>query len=319
MRVSTKFFLGSFFLFSFACEDILEEDISGDMVQISYPFNNAVIESNIVSFQWGALGGADSYRIQIYRDNAAMALDSLVSSTNFSYPLLGGHYQWRVRGENSAYESQYSFPAAFTVLESSDLTNQQVILASPANGLYTNSPSLTCTWQALAAAQSYSFQLFNVTSGQILVVDEDEIAGTSILLNNASLLQESEYQWKVKARNDDSETAVFSSRSFYIDRTVPNQPQLASPANDTDQMLSQPISFAWNSSPDSGTIQSPLRYVIEFSNTASFSTVLQSSTVNSASFEESFTSDGTYFWRVKAVDKAGNNGNYSNPFKFVIE
>lgn len=88
MRVSTKFFLGSFFLFSFACEDILEEDISGDMVQISYPFNNAVIESNIVSFQWGALGGADSYRIQIYRDNAAMALDSLVSSTNFSYPLL---------------------------------------------------------------------------------------------------------------------------------------------------------------------------------------------------------------------------------------
>lgn len=319
MRASNNFFFGIFVLLSLACEDIIEEDISGDMLQVSYPSNNAIIESNIVNFQWNGMDGADSYRIQVYSGNAMMALDSLVTATNFAFPLSGGGYQWRVRAENSAYESLYSFPASFTVVESSDLTNQQVVLTSPANGFYTNIANITCAWQQLAAADAYHFQLFNVTAGQNLVLENDQLAVTSMSLSNSSLLQEAEYQWKVRARNADSQTAAFSSRNFYIDRTSPNQPQLGSPSNESEQTSGQPISFVWNISPDSGPVQSPLRYTIEFSNTATFSSIMQSTPVNSTSFEQAFTAAGNYFWRVRANDQAGNLGSYSSAFKFTID
>ena len=82
-----------------ACDDIIEKDITGDMVIPLYPMNDTEIESNVVNFQWNELDGADDYRIQVYSESNNMVLDSLVNETNFTYPLAPGHYQWRVRGE----------------------------------------------------------------------------------------------------------------------------------------------------------------------------------------------------------------------------
>lgn len=319
MKLLNKIFFVVFTLLLLSCEDLIEKDISNQMVSTIYPKNNSLIESNVVTMQWNTVDGAQKYRVQISQENSLIILDSVVNKTYLSHPISGGVYQWRVRAENSAYSSPYSFPEPFTILESDNLTNQQVILSSPNNELYTNSSTLICLWQTLPAAEEYTFQLYNVTSGQILIIEQSNLITTSLLLNSTNLLQEAEYQWKVKARNMTTETLQTSSRNFYVDRTVPNTPQLVLPLNNAEFDLNQNIIFQWSIASDTGTIQSPITYILEFSDTESFQNISQSSTINTSSFQESFNSQSTHYWRVKATDKAGNISSYSTPLKVVIK
>lgn len=317
MKTLINFLLFLSFFSLTSCEDILEEDISNDTVQIISPQNNQEIISNVVNFQWSELDGADKYRVQVYSVDASLVVDSLVTQRNLSYPLSQGEYQWRVRGENSAYQSNYTFNYNFTVIETDDLTNQQVILLNPSDNLYTNSSSIILNWQNVNVADSYTFELINVTNGESIVSQQTGITATSLTLPNSLLLSEAEYRWKVKAINSTSQSA-FSSRRFYVDRTIPNIPINQAPSNNSTQVINQQITCAWTIPADVGVIQSALSYTIEFSNDISFATILQTSTTSNLSFQQTFTAAGDYYWRVKAKDSAGNVGVTSSPFKFTI-
>lgn len=302
---------------AFSCEDIVEEDITDKTIEAISPVSGQEIESNVVTFQWKSLKGADDYRIQVYGENQAMMLDSLVNRTAFTFPLPQGEYQWRVRGENFGYQSSYSLPMQFSVIETDDLTQQQVILSSPTDGIYTNSSSLTCNWQAISAAENYEIQLINVSNGQSIAYQQADLTATTFALPTSAIATDAEYQWKIRAINSNGQTP-FASRNFFIDRVNPNQPQNSLPIANSTQLPNLDISFSWTSPADNGTIHAPLRYVIEFANDVNFSTVLQSSNVSGTSFQQSFTNPGNYFWRIKTLDQAGNSSAYSLPFKFVI-
>lgn len=305
-------------LFTFACENIIEEDITNDIAQTVSPIENETVSSNVVKFQWNVMDGAKKYRVQVFNVNQAVVIDSLVEAKHaLTCPLVPGTYKWRVRGENAGYQSTYSFPVTFSVIQSDDLTNQQIILSNPANGFYTNATSLTCTWQDLAPTDSYDFELVNVTSGQTVVYQQSNITNTSINLANAYLTQEAEYQWKVKGVNASSQTP-FSTRNFFIDRVAPNQVSNILPANNSTQIINQQIDFTWGSPADSGVIQSAITYTIEFSNTITFATIIRSTNVSVTSTQQTFTAAGDYYWRVKAKDAANNESSYSSAFKFTI-
>jgi hypothetical protein len=307
MKTINRIILLSIALITFSCEDILEEDITDEIVQTTSPIENETITSNVVSFQWNALEGAKKYRVQVFNTNQVIVLDSLVENkTNLTHPILPAGYQ-----------STYSFPVGFSVVQSNDLTNQQVILSSPLSGLYTKNTSLTCTWQDLAPADYYELELVNMTAGQTIVLQQSNITNTSVTLSGTNLAQDAEYQWKIKAVNATSESQ-FSSRSFFIDRIVPNQPQNNLPANNSTQTVNQAIAFSWTSPTDTGAIQSQISYSIEFSNTNTFATIIR--TVNSAttSSQQTFNSAGDYYWRVKAIDAATNESTFSSVFKFTI-
>lgn len=302
---------------AFACDDIIEDDITDDVVQVVSPLEGAEIESNVVNFQWNQLSGADEYRLQVYGENQIVAIDSMVTGTRFTCPLAAGHYQWRVRGENSAYQSSYSFPMGFTLIESDNLDNQQVILSSPDNGIYTNNSTRLCSWQTLNAAESYTFQLNNLTAGG-LVFEQENITGSTLTLNNTQLSQDGEYQWKVKAVNTTSSTE-FASRNFFLDTNVPAASVNSLPANNSNQTINVQLSFSWSVPADTGVIQSPVTYTIEFSNTAAFTSITSTQTnLITPSHQQTFTVSGDYFWRVKTKDKATNESLYSAPFKFTI-
>lgn len=318
MKTINKIILLGFVIINFACEDIIEEDITNDIIQIISPSEGEIISSNVVNFQWNMLTGADKYRVQVYNANQAIILDSLVvDKTTLTYPLSSGNYKWRVRGENSGYQSTYSFSVGFSLVQSNDLTNQQVVLSSPLNGLYTSGTSLTCAWQDLMPADYYELELINMTAGQTIVYQQSNITNTSVTLNSTALTQEAEYRWKIRGINTTSQTQ-FSSRNFFIDRTNPNQSQNSLPANNSTQIANQAIAFSWTTSSDTGTIQSPISYSIEFSNTNTFANIIQSSNSTTASIQLTFTTAGEYYWRVKATDITGNNSVYSTPFKFTI-
>ncbi|TRX33720.1 hypothetical protein FNW52_14935 [Flavobacterium sp. ZT3R18] len=305
-------------LLLFSCDDILEKNIINDMVELISPINFKETESNVVIFKWNSLTKVNKYRIQIFKVDKIKILDTLITKTNLTYPLPQGEYQWRVRGENFAYQSSYSIQADFSVIESTDLSKQQVILKSPADNYYTKSSTLTCSWTALTLADYYKFELLNMTNGETVVFQDTNIINPTLIINNTNLSAEAKYKWKVKGVNGTSET-LFSTSTFSVDRTSPNQPSNTLPAQNASFTINQSINFSWSILADIGAIQSPISYTIEFSNDVNFTTIIQKNIVSTATFEKSFTLIGNYYWRIKATDLAENVSIYSTPFKFIIK
>lgn len=316
MKTINKIILFALAIVTVSCEDIFEEDITNETVLITSPLNDSKVESNVVTFQWNDLKGASKYRVQVYGANQAIVLDSLVSKTNLTFPLIQGEYQWRVRGENFAYQSSYSFPVTFSTVISNDLTNQQVILSSPQNDIYVNFTNITLNWQALPNTTSYSIEVINISNGQ-QIYSNTSITGTSVTLN-APTLTDGIYEWRVKAKNNTTETLQYAARKFSIDTVIPNQPQNVTPANNSVQIINQQVSFTWNITTDSGTVQSPISYKIEFSNNESFTIISQTSNASSSTFQQTFSTAGIYFWRIREIDQAGNVSLASAPYKFTI-
>lgn len=300
-----------------SCEDILEENITNDTVQPTYPQEGSIVESNVTSFQWNSLKGADKYRVQVYKNTAFKVFDTLVNNASgIILPLPQGTYQWRIRGENSAYESTYSFPITFQVQESQNLENQQVVLTSPINNYATNQNTITLSWNELTNADYYKIEVQNLTDTNIILT-QDNYTSTNIVVNN--LQENKEYSWKVKAVNTTTNTETpFAIRGFIMDAVAPNQPQNSLPSNNATQSQNQVVTFSWTISSDTGAVQSPLSYEVQIATDNNFTTNVQTLLSQNLSVQYSFANAGVYYWRVRAKDSAGNLGNYSNSFKITI-
>jgi hypothetical protein len=316
MKTINKIILIALAIITYSCEDILEEDISDDTVQILSPANNAKIESNVVSFKWSSLKGADKYRIQVYQSNQVLVLDSLTTKTSITLPLNAGSYVWRVRAENYAYESVYSFPSNFSTTIPNDLTNQQVILSSPENDKFINFIKVSLNWEALNNATSYSVKVVN-TATSLEVFSKADLTGTSITFELPTPA-DGTYEWRLKAKNADSETKQYSARKFNVDTTIPNQPKNTLPADNSTQTANTSITYTWSIAADAGSAKSPISYVIEFASDVDFNSIVQTQNSTSTTLQYTFPTTGVYYWRVRAIDGAGNIGTNSTGFKFTV-
>ena len=96
-----------------ACEDILpDQDISNDTVVLIAPSNDAVLNITTINFSWEAVQDADHYHLQIAQPSFQAALqiiqDTIITSNQYSTSLSANSYEWRVRGENGAYQTNYT-------------------------------------------------------------------------------------------------------------------------------------------------------------------------------------------------------------------
>lgn len=111
MKFGLIFFAVVFLLIG--CEDILVvEDIKKEKVRLISPYSNAVIYDSEINFNWELVDEAESYRLQItypnFQEATQIILDSVVSTTQFSIILSPNNYEWRVKGINSEYSTEYS-------------------------------------------------------------------------------------------------------------------------------------------------------------------------------------------------------------------
>ncbi|KAF2342587.1 hypothetical protein [Flavobacterium tistrianum] len=316
MKTLNKIILIGLSILAFSCEDILEEDISNDIIQIISPTKDAVVESNVVNFKWNSLKGADKYRVQIYEKDQVLILDSLTTKTNLTLPLEAGSYIWRVRAENYAYQSTYSFPSSFATNIPDDLTNQQVILLTPDNDKYLNFTNITLSWQQLDKATSYSAKIINTATGQE-VFSKADLTDTSVTLDLPQL-PDGNYEWRIKAKNAESETKQYGAKKFNIDTTAPNQPKNTLPADNSTQTVNTALNLTWSIAADTGTIKSPISYVVEIASDVDFNSIIQPLNSNTTTLQYTFANAGTYYWRVRAVDLAGNKGTNSTGFKITV-
>ena len=292
-----------------SCGVILEENIEGDTITILAPADNASISSNTVTFWWESLDDADRYRVQVvqpdFENTITLLTDTTTTSNQFSITLNSGTYAWRVRGENSAYTTDY-FERSFSIDTSVDISSSEVTVNFPTSELATNQTTIIFDWEELAGADNYQLEMGqpDFTVPFTTVVDE-----TTTNTSYSFVGEESSYSWKITASNALSNSMSVSG-SFEIDLTVPEAPILVSP-DDNDTLITEDITFEWESASGANNYQ---LYIM--SDVTLLDTVLNTETVNTESIITDFNTI-PYYWNVRAQDAAGNLSDISETRLFV--
>lgn len=306
-----------------SCEVIFEKKINKDSLNLIIPMNNDTSSTNNVHFKWEEVKGASHYNLQIVKPSFLsideFVLDSNLIGDEFYFALDPGKYQFQIRGENSSYQTPWVGPYNLVVDSVSDLSGQVVPLISPTDLLYSNDANFTFSWQQVYAAETYEFQLRSgadfALSGTTLH-SASGIYGTSYSTPAGLFATEGAYAWGVKAFNQTSSSG-FSDRTLYIDLTAPNSPLSVSPDHGTS--FADTVVLKWSMGTDPGTIHAPVFRYVEISSDTLFSSILQDYTVSVDTVQHIFTNPGTYWWRVYALDQAGNiSTNYSAHRKVII-
>lgn len=296
-----------------ACNDFFEVDISNKKVSLVVPADGVETEIVTQSFTWEELEGATSYRLMVvtpdFADAESLVLDTIITVTSFQKTLVPGSYEWRVRGENSAYKTEWS-SAKFVIYASDDLTRQTIALISPAENYFTKETGITFKWNTLYNATKYELRAYKDEWGGSLLIDTLTTAPGSIELS----IPEDGILWGIKAINDISESQ-FTTRRLVVDLTAPVKPTLNSPANKV--VLSDPtVNFSWLSSDVTWTDATTDSLFIYYDSSLSESAKTMVVTGKNTSVE--LTSGKSYFWRVSSTDKADNRGPYSSVSQFSI-
>jgi hypothetical protein len=283
-------------LFS-GCSDILERDLDGFGVSLIAPPDNHSTSSNVVAFRWEAVPQAAGYRIQIATPNIANAVtflvDSVITTTSFSFPLPPAAYSWRVRAENANSATGYS-ERSLVVLESNSLDGLTPILQQPGSNAAVRNASITFSWSALTGAEDYRFEVREGTQTGALVLAQ-LVEGTTVSLND---LAEGTYSWGVQGQNATS-TSAFSYRSLRVDRTAPTTPVLLTPAANST-LPNTETTFSWQSGADLATGTRDSLFILTTTQEP-----VRSLLATSTSYTDSLGT-GSYTWFVRTIDDAGN-------------
>lgn len=309
------------FLALSSCKEIVAEDITNRIPSLIIPTLNDTVMQNPVQFKWEEMEGATKYRLQVVTPSFSTIsdyiLDTIVYGTTFLFPLDSAQFELKLTALNGGYSSQTLGPIKFWVGITPSVNTSTVVLQSPVDNLFTNA-SFTgpFTWQALTNATSYEISLRKGSSFATGNIEhtQNNIVTNTFTFPGSVTLTEGTYYWGVKGYFSGSET-YYSVRSFSVDVTDPSTPSLISPSN-MSFLTAGSITFNWNSSPDAGTIQSPVHSLIEIAMDSGFSNIVYSADLSGST--TNFTvSVGTYYWRVYNYDDAGNVSSYSNVYTFT--
>ncbi len=290
------------------CNEFFEEVIEKDSITMLAPADGIETEIVTQTFWWQEIDGASGYRMQIvspsFNSIEVFVVDTLVKGDKFEATLFPGDFEWRVRGENSAYQTDWSIAKLF-IIDSDDLTRQTIQLVKPAHDAFTKGEEVGFLWKDLPKAQAYDLKVYSDGWGQNLVLDS-----VGITTNNLGLLlEEGEFWFGVRAVNNTSQT-LFSNNRFVVDRTPPASPNPLSPANN-ETLSDSTVVFTWTSSdPVWNTVIDSLFVYEKISSQESM--LYHQAAYNNKTATVKLFRGRTYFWYLKSMDKAGNKSNMSS-------
>jgi hypothetical protein len=301
-------------LFLTACKEFLEPSLKNTKVILLAPGEKLESRKYNQSFWWEPVEDALLYRLQIvtprFDSTSSVVVDTLVKGNKFSITLNPGNYEWRVRSENGSSTGLFS-SRKLTILESS-LEEQQVQLTSPSNHFITNQSPLVYRWESLFSAAKYRLQIDtnNFADENILVFNNT----TPALEFTVPFSKEKLYQWRVRVENDTDQSKWSVISTVLYDHTAPPKTILNSPAN--KQTVAKPVALQWDVALTASKYE---LFVFKSDSTSTYNTGFPV-TVNGTSynFNEGATGEKIY-WKVRALDEAGNKGLFSDLRNFIIQ
>ena len=308
----------SFFLIS--CEDVFEKDIESIDLELTTPTDNQIIETSTVNFSWIEHDDIKKYQLQVFNQNHLKVEDTITDQTALQLPLDKGTFYCKLRGVNDAYQTNFTEDRSFKVQLSDDLANYSVLLESPSDQKYTSSPNLVLKWSNIVVADRYQVKLINSdASTEVTIPNADNITLNTLTLNSTILNQDAKYSWSVRAINAQSQTDFSQERHFFLDTKEPTSPSLVTPTDDFIVNINDQVEFSWLEATDQGTVQSPIHYVVEIALDEGFNQIEDVIETTSLSEKKTFSSAKIVYWRVVAVDKAGNKSVVQAKRKLTIQ
>jgi bacillolysin len=261
------------------------------------------------TFKWNSVEGATAYCLQVDQGDFSEPLTMAVNEaglTVLSYkpvtPLLPGDYNWRVGIDTGSGCDSWMTPWWLHV---KDETPKRVKLESPKKRFLTNDDTPTLVWSPVTGATLYDLQIaydrkFQDTFDYLTL---DATLGTSYTIPNAP---DDEYFWRVRAINSVNTYGPWSAVwSFTVDTTPPAAPELVGPADET-RMTNRKFKLEWSKVSDAA------RYEIQIDADPSFPIPPIDVGRKTRYKAPSWLSQNAYYWRVRAIDKAGNASDWSD-------
>lgn len=295
------------------------------------PANGATAVALTPALDWGDVIGAVKYRVQVSTDSLFSTViidDSTLAGSGFTIPagILSNYtvYYWRAAAKNSTAWSPFASPWHFRTLG----LPEQVILNSPPDNSSGLPIDISFNWfravQTLSkqndnilnqntrdgadAINSYWFELTTDTSTFAGIIRDTTLADTTKSVSGLSY--ETNYFWRVKAKNELGWGSFCSWWKFTTLTSAPAPPLLVSPMNNAvGQDLS--LNLIWRKS---GTA---LSYRVQVATDSLFAglVVNDSTLTDSVKIISNLSPLTYYWWRVNAKN-AGGTGGYSEVYKF---
>ncbi|MCA9913457.1 MAG: S8 family serine peptidase, partial [Anaerolineae bacterium] len=272
------------------------------------PTNNSLSASATVPLEWLPVDDAPnpvSYEIEVSQYANFRVIDYsniTTSTTDTTSTLPDGVYYWRVRtlnylGVGSSWSARWRFTVDTTAPDAPDLR-------SPADGSQVTNTRTPFTWFPVAGAVRYEVQLS--TSNPPL--DTVKIPAARSYRPTSPLLY-TDYFWRVRAIDAAGNVSAWSS-VFTV--------EIVSPANDRpvlNRYTTGSPTLSWSA------ITWADGYEIQIDNAANFRSAEYSSSLIAGLSQTIPTTlpDGTWYWRVRAVDDTGRPGRWSSTGTFTVE
>jgi hypothetical protein len=301
-------------LFIYSCSDIIEKDISNEKVLLVAPGNG--LETTITSHQfiWEPIEGAIEYNVQIASPDFGlierMLLDSIVSANKIGFNLNPGAYEWRVKAINGSSNTVYS-TYILHIDSTADLSGMPLVLVSPQEGAVTGQTQVEFHWDPIAIADGYRLEITNAGGLNEIVYDQNH---SEYIVNIE--VPEGNLNWRVHAYNATPSVSNWSeSRSISVDLTPPSTPILQYPTVVNNPLPLAPITFEFQSGIDALTTTYDSLWI---SQSILFLAPIRQVKINDGEVYSDSLGVGSYFWRVKTIDAAGN-GTMSSVANFIIQ
>ena len=292
-------------------------------VSLLLPADNHDTNSTKPVVSWTALTdsvGIDSYAVEVSKSSSftTIVFADTVSVSRTSDTLTGLYndtYYWRVRGVDRLKNIGANSDTRRIRV---DTQNSSITLTSPADSSATSDSTPTLSWSATAPTGIASFKLYVAKMAAFATLAfQDTLAG-AVFSDTTSALTDDTYYWKIIATDNIGNTTVSSKGVFIIDRTPPTAPISIFPANNQETSNIRPV-FGWTAASD--TPSGIYGYRLEISRDSRFTSFVFASDTVRGALETSPASDlstDTYYWRVVAIDNAGNTATVSVPFKISL-
>lgn len=317
MKVIHSIFFLLVFLVTFSCQkDFIERDISHATIIINSPANSTVTTSNIITFWWEQVDGAEKYNLQVVKPSFTaiqkLMLDTNTTSNKFSVSLEPGNYQWRIRAVNGGGFSPYQ-TFDFRVDSASNLSSLTVNPVSPANGFLTGSSAVSFSWNPL---NTVTYYLFEINNGSVLSATT---TNTSYSYNLPAVIgANTSFTWRVRAFNDYSFSQYSAANTLTVDLANPAAPVLISPLHGAT--VKDTIKLAWNragapdATNDSIFVSSDSLFVNILGKTRTYQQSIRINQVPGLPL----INNTVYWWKAKSIDSVGNRSVFSNQLKFKL-
>ena len=275
------------------------------------PEDSSFVTDQTPLLKWSAVAGATGYSLKISGNedfSDPLIVEPALAGDVQSYiipdaqALIPGSYYWQVEAQTAA--GWLTMPVwQFTV---SPVPPEAPNLAAPVNNELTNDTTPDFSWDPVVDGVQYEIEIdtstaFNTVGKRDVVLEAGELSYT------ADPMEDGKYFWRVRALNLYGFAGAWSTTWIItVDTLPPASPALSSPAN--NGVFRGTPSFAWKAAADGKLYQFQIDDSPEFDN-APFTS--PASSERTYALAESL-SQGSYYWRVRSADAAGNWGDWAD-------